>query len=401
MHEDAPARDRERAFPLGAAVTAEGLQTDPHPILRGLREAEPVSWLPALQAWLVTRHDLAAEAMRDAERFTVQDDRFSTGRVVGTSMLSLDGDDHARHRGPFVAPFRAAEVQSRFAEVVAEEARRLARELTENRSDGELRRGFAGPLATAVMTKALGLRQDEVEQVLRWYDAIVASVTAISAGAPPTAAGERAYAQLKARLGQVTADAGSGSLLSGAAAAASAGAGLSAGEVASNAAVLLFGGIETTEGMIANALLMLLERPAALAAARAAPAALEAAIDESLRLEPAAAAIDRYSTRDTRLGEAEIAAGELVRISLSAANRDPAVFADPDAFELGRPRRGNLAFAQGPHVCVGVHLARLEARVGIAALLETVPKLRLIGDPPPRIEGLVFRKPPRLDARWD
>jgi len=146
---------------------------------------------------------------------------------------------------------------------------------------------------------------------------------------------------------------------------------------------------------------MLLERPAALAAARSAAEALDAAIDESLRLEPAAAVIDRYSTSDTRLGGAEIGAGELVRISLTAANRDPAVFQEPDAFDLSRPRRANLAFAQGPHVCVGVHLARLEARVGIAALLDRLPRLRLAGAQAPRIQGLVFRKPPRLEVRWD
>ena len=148
--------------------------------------------------------------------------------------------------------------------------------------------------------------------------------------------------------------------------AAAAGAGvLSTEQVISNAAVLLFGGIETTEGMIATAALYLLAEPERADAARAEPAALGAAIDESLRLEPAAAVVDRYATADVVLGDAEIARGDLVRLSITAANRDPAVFADPDAFD---PRRANLrrhvAFAQGPHVCVGVHLARLEARGG-------------------------------------
>jgi cytochrome P450 len=391
------AATRQRAFPLGAAITEEQLDDDPHPILRRLREAEPVSWLPALDAWLVTRHDAATEAMRDAQRFTVQDERFSTGRVVGASMLSVDGHEHVRHRAPFVSPFRAAEVHRRFADAVADEAGRLVQALADGGPRGELRRGFAGPLAAAVMTRALGLDEREVAELLRWYDSIVASVTALSAGRPPTTAGQEAYAQLTERLEPVIAGRRGASLL----AAAAEGSGLSADEIASNAAVLLFGGIETTEGMIANALLMLLERPAALAAARSAAEALDAAIDESLRLEPAAAVIDRYSTSDTRLGGAEIGAGELVRISLTAANRDPAVFQEPDAFDLSRPRRANLAFAQGPHVCVGVHLARLEARVGIAALLDRLPRLRLAGAQAPRIQGLVFRKPPRLEVRWD
>ena len=82
----------------------------------------------------------------------------------------------------------------------------------------------------------------------------------------------------------------------------------------------------------------------------------------------------------------------------AAANRDPAVFSDPDGYDLTRGRRGNLAFAQGPHVCVGVHLARLEARTAVAALLARLPELRLDRERPSVVRGLVFRKPPRLDV---
>src|SRR5919204_847999 len=92
--------------PLGAAVTVADLEGDPHPLLAELRAREPVSWLPALGGWLITRRDLALQAMRDAETFTVDDPRFSTGRVVGPSMLTRDGDEHTRHRDPFARPFR-------------------------------------------------------------------------------------------------------------------------------------------------------------------------------------------------------------------------------------------------------------------------------------------------------
>ena len=87
-------------FPLGAAITLADLDHDPHPWLARLRDAEPVSWLPALTGWLVTRHDLAVAVMRDSAAFTVDDPRFSTARVVGPSMLSLDGAAHGRHRAP-------------------------------------------------------------------------------------------------------------------------------------------------------------------------------------------------------------------------------------------------------------------------------------------------------------
>src|SRR5205085_5371913 len=130
-------------------------------------------------------------------------------------------------------------------------------------------------------------------------------------------------------------------------------------ELVSNAAVLLFGGIETTEGMIANALLHLLTNTEQLELVQSDRSLLANAVEESLRLEPAAAVVDRYATRDVQLGGVAIARGDLVRVSVAAANRDPSVFTDPDRFDLGRthPRR-HLAFAHGPHVCLGIHLAR-------------------------------------------
>jgi cytochrome P450 len=382
-------------FPIGAAVTLEQLDRDPHPVLARLREHEPVSWLPSLDGWLVTRHDLVLAAMRDPETFTVDDPRFSTGQVIGPSMLSLDGEQHARHRAPFTGPFRPAAVRERFTDATSREAERLIDGLAP-RGRGELRRGFAGPMSAAIVTRALGLAEDEAGDVLGWYDAIVNSVTEITAGRGPTPDGEAAFAALSERLKRVISDRSGDSLLSAAAASST----LTHREIVSDAAVLLFGGIETTEGMIANAALMLLRRPEQLELTRSDRALLDAAIEESLRLEPAAAVIDRYATQTVRLGEARIGAGELVRLSLAAANRDPAVFADPDEFDPTRSDRRHLAFAQGPHVCVGVHLARLEARTALATLLGRLDGLRTDPERPAEIRGLVFRKPPRLDAIW-
>jgi cytochrome P450 len=175
--------------------------------------------------------------------------------------------------------------------------------------------------------------------------------------------------------------------------------GLSRAEVVSNAAVLMFGGIETTEGMIANALLHLLTNPPELERVRADPALVPNAVEESLRLEPAAATIDRYATRDLEFGGAQIRAGDYVVISIAGANRDPAVFPDPDRYDVTRANaRLHLAFAHGPHVCIGMHLARLEAQTALARLLTRFPKLRLDSAEPPR--GLVFRKPQALRVSW-
>ena len=382
---------RAAAFPIGAAVTLAQLDADPHPVLARLREHEPVSWLPALGGWLITRRDLAMAAMRDAETFTVEDPRFSTGQVVGPSMLTLEGAEHKRHREPFARPFRLDAVRERFTAPVEEETDRLIDAIAPG-GTAELRRELAGPLATAAVTHALGIADASAAEVLGWYDAIVASVTEITAGRPATEAGRRGFEQLRAAIEPALGRAPDSSLV---AAAASDAGGLERSEVVSNAAVLLFGGIETTEGMIANAVVHLLHHGRG-------DARLEDVVEESLRLEPAAAAVDRYTTTDTVLGGAEIAAGDLVRISITAANRDPAAFPEPDRFDPERANaRRHLAFAGGPHVCVGMHLARVEAHTALELLLERLPRLRLDPARPAEVRGLVFRKPPELRVGWD
>ncbi|GHJ39420.1 cytochrome P450 [Streptomyces sp. TS71-3] len=382
-------------FPLGAGTSVTELTGDPHPRLALLRAHEPVSWVPELSGWLVTRHDLATSVMRDSATFTVDDPRFSTAQVVGPSMLSTDGEEHARHRAPFTAPFRHGAVYEGFEAFIERETDRLI-SLLEPAGTAELRRSFAGPLSVAVVTRALGLEGTTTETVLSWYDAIVRSVSEISAGREAGPAGARAYAQLQSSVEATVAGPGGASLLASAAEA------LTVPEVASNAAILMFGGIETTEAMIINALLHLLQRPDQLALVRADADLLGGAIEESLRLEPGAAVVDRYATRDVVLDSVTIRRGDLVTVSLAGANRDPAVFPDPDRFEARRDNlRLQLGFAYGSHYCLGVHLARLEARIALRHLLERLPQLRLDPAHPAVPRGLVFRKPSALHVLWE
>ncbi len=222
---------RERTFPIGAAISLDQLERDPHPVHAELRASEPVSWLPALDGWLVTRYDLALAVMRDAATFTVDDPRFSTAQVIGPSMLSLDGAEHDRHRAPFVAPFRPGPVQDRFHAPVAAEIDQLLDPL-EPAGRGELRRAFAGPLAATIIARALGLSGAQVDSVLPWYDAIVAAVTDITAGHGLPREGVEAFKQLDAALGASLDEPGASSLLS----AAAAGSELDREQLASNAA---------------------------------------------------------------------------------------------------------------------------------------------------------------------
>ena len=371
-------------FPVGSSVTLADLEADPHPVLARLRMHEPVSWLPALGGWLVTSRPLALEVMRDAETFTVDDARFSTGQVVGKSMLTLDGSEHARHRVPFAQRFRLEDIRQDYTEYVEAEAVRLI-DAVAPAGHAELRRALAGPLAAAVVARSLGLEHADIARMLGWYDAIVSAVTGVAAGQPVTTEARDAFSELHASIGPDLAETT---------------AMLTADEAVSNAAVLLFGGIETTEGMIANAIFHVLSDPER-GGLRADPTLVPAAVEESLRLEPAAAVIDRYATRDVLIGGAAVRRGDLVEISLAGANRDPSFFADPDRFRLHRERvRHHVTFAQGPHVCLGMHLARLEAQTALRLVLERLPGLRLDPDRPTAPHGLVFRKPPELHTLW-
>ena len=379
-------------YPLGAAVTLDELDADPHGPLAALREREPVSWVPVLDGWLVTRRDLCIEVMRDARTFTVDDPRFSTAQVVGPSMLSLDGETHRRHRDPFAEALRGTELRERLARRVAEEARRLVAAFAPSGA-AEIRRDLAGPLAVNVVADALDLLDVAPGTVLGWYDEIVAAVDRVSVGGE---IGPNARSAVDALASHV-----SETIVQDRGVLAEAAQTLTDPEVVSNAAVMMFGGIETSEGMTTSVFWHLLTNPDGMAAVRADRSLGASAIEESLRLEPAAGRVDRYATVDTELAGAAIRKGDLVIVSLTAANRDPATFPDPDRFDLARPNaRSHVAFAQGPHACIGSHLARLETLAALDAALDGWPGMHLAeGATPPT--GVVFRKPKSLPVRWE
>lgn len=387
----------KNSFPIGATVTLAELENDLHPLLHKLRAAEPVSWLPVIDCWLITSRELCIEVMRDAKTYTVDHPAFSTGQVVGPSMLSLDGAEHLHHRAPFEKPFRKREVEKRFSKPVSRFVDELINGFIHD-GQAELRRDFAGPIAVKTMVEALGINETPVYAVLGWYDTIVEAVTDVTAGKPVSDVGRAAFDQLKANLlPALQRDLGS-SLLATVAGMAD---GLTDDQIISNAAVLLFGGIETTEGMISNALYHLFEHPDVFTQARQDQTLLPAIIEESLRMEPAASVIDRYTTCDVRLGNAFIKEGELVRISLAGANRDPQTFPNPDHFDPWRDNlRSHVTWAQGPHVCLGLHLARLEAQKSLEQLMCRLPAIQLARAKEATPSGLVFRKPIALHVTF-
>ena len=190
---------REAAFPLGAAATLEELEADPHPRQARLREREPVSWLPALGAWLVTRRDLVLHVMRDAETYTVDHPRFSTAQVVGPSMLSLDGDEHARHRDPFAraVPARrgARALRRRSSRTRPRGCSRRSRRPGRRRCAGRWPGRSPSPRWRARWASAPPTRRPS----LGWYDASSAPSTGVSAGAAGDAGRARGVRRPRAR----------------------------------------------------------------------------------------------------------------------------------------------------------------------------------------------------------
>lgn len=368
------------------------LTEDPHQTLAAARELGPIVWVPVLDAWIVTDRSTAIAVMRDPERFTVNDPRFSTGQVLGPSMLSTDGDEHHRHRSPFVDWFASRSELAALTDWMNVEAVRLV-ETIKGDGHGELRTAIAAPLAANTLARLLGLDPPGAEQLLIWYREIVAAVQAITAGEPVSDAATHAYGELRDAI-LIATDAGRAASLTAAQQM------LGDDDLAANAAVILFGGVETSEGATANAFWHLLTSPELHATVVDDPDLVPAFVEESLRLEPAATNVDRYATTDVTIGDTTIPAGSYVIVSLAAANRDPRAFPEPDTIRLDRPNpRQHTTFALGPHACLGIHIARAQTIAAVDAVIRGLPDLALGRDAVgPR--GLVFRKPIAVTATW-
>ncbi len=386
--------DRAEQFPIGAEVTVDELTETPYEVLDRLRLHEPVSFLPALNAWWITRRDLALEAMTNAETFTVDDDRFTTARILGTSMLNLDGPEHVRHRSAFVAPFRPKFVREVLEAQITTAATRLWNETVSG--SGEIRTGIAGPLAVETILDLMGLDDVDSTEVLSWYSAFGEAITSLTVGAAVPPEIDSTLARLKSYVETAMSidDAGviTDLVTNGV---------LRRDEIPAAVAVVLFGAIETSEAMTTNAFWHLLTHPESWHRLRSDRSLIPHAINESLRLEPAATWVDRYTTTNVELGSVMIPSGELVSISLLGANRDPDAFDNPGAFDIDRPNLAqHVTFVKGPHACLGLHVARAETQAAIEAALtweaETGQAIALEHERAQSPHGLIFRRPEHL-----
>jgi cytochrome P450 len=394
--EDAARRAR---FPVGSAIEFADLELDSRVgSLDRLRAAEPISWVPALGGWLVTSHSLARELLSRRDEFTVWAEPNLVRASLGVMMLSTDGEEHARQRRPFEEPFGVRPVRERFAEPVHRRIDELLEALAP-RGGCELVEEFAAPFAIGVAGDVLGLSLDDVTRVQEFYEAFAGAM--VYDGDPePQRRADTARAELNAiLLGEVerSRERPGNSITS--AVANDPARGLSDEEIVAQLRVILFGAIETVESTLANAVLLLLLHPEELAAVRAEPQRMGNAIEEGMRLIPPVAFIERWSAQACKLGGVDLAAGEFVGLSTVAANRDPAVFPDPERFDV---RRGNarhhLTLSHGHHHCLGFNLGRMQCQAALTAIFERLPGLEIARVPEPT--GFAFRRPATLELRW-
>jgi cytochrome P450 len=362
-------------------MTLDALLADPHAFYAGLRADGPahrVTLPDGSPVWLLTRYEDVRAALADP-RLSL-DKRNSAGGWAGFSLpprldanlLNMDAPGHTRIRrlvAPAFTPRRVEVLRPRLERTANDLLDRLAAD-----AEADLVAAYATPLSVAAICDLLGLPDADVDRMRGWTNTLM-SPPPDDPRAPARAvlAIEQFLVELIRRKRTEPGD----DLLT-----AMIEATLSEEELTSLAFLTIFAGYENSINLIANCVLALLQHPHLLARVREDADLLRAAVDETLRHEPAAQlSIRRFAREDLVYGPATIPKGATVLLSLAAANRDPAVVEDPDEFRLRRPSAPHLGLGFGPHHCLGAALAILEAEVAVGELLRRFPRLALAESP--------------------
>ncbi|UCE87991.1 MAG: cytochrome P450 [Deltaproteobacteria bacterium] len=366
-------------------------RADPYAVYRRLRERDPIHRSRAAAGWVLSRHADILEVLRD-ERFSADDRNFERypemrarairdgladpDRQETPVMLRSDPPDHTRLRGLVSKAFtpRAVEKLRPRIEAIAEElldglASRGAFDVIED---------FAVPLPVTVIAEMLGIPTADRATFKRWSDILVGFLDPIASPGPEIlrATADELF-EYVSRIAEERRAKPADDLLSALVLAEQEGDRLSEDELHGTVALLLAAGNETTTNLIGNGLLALLRHPGELARLRAAPELVDAAVEELLRYDSPVQFTARIALEDLDFHGRPFRRGQNAILALGAANRDPAVFEEPDRLDVGRTDNAHISFSQGAHFCLGAQLARLEGRIAFAALLARFPNLRL------------------------
>jgi cytochrome P450 len=382
-----------------SALADPAVLPDPYPVLAALREASP---FPEADGALVVagRHEDCSAILRDprasSERFRSLLAPPEPRQRRPPSFLSLDPPDHTRLRrlvSKAFAPRVIAGLAPRIREVCDEL-------LTAAGADGEQQLDVVGelayPLPVRIISELLGVPPDDHARFAGWSASLAHSLQPRFLGNDSglDAAAEQAsleFAEYFRELIAARRARPSDDLLSELIRAEDDGQRLSEPELIATCVLLLVAGHETTVSLISNAILALLRHPGQLAALRADPGLAGGAVEETLRYDAPVQFTSRVARGGMQVGGLSVRDGAMLLLLIAATGRDPEVFADPDRFDIGRSTGGHLAFAAGPHFCLGAPLARLEATIAVQAFAT-----RVTG---PELEpaGLVYK--PNLNLR--
>ena len=387
---------------VGEQVTLEELERDPYPLYARLRDEEPVSWVPAVGLWLVTRYEDVRHVDLSPEVFTAATDPSTLNRTMGVNMLGSEGPDQQRIRRVLEPPFRPRDVEERTKGMIPA----LADELIDgfvDRGEVDLFREFADPMSVRSLRFMLGLDEVPWEDLLRWNEGLMPGLANFEGDPAKQAPADEASAAMREAIERVLdrlADEPDGSVLSwmlhhGGEDA------MSREEIVANTKLMLSGGLQEPRDLIALVVWALGTHAEQLEEVRADQSLIKATVEETLRWAGPVGTSTRQTTMETELAGVELERGALVGAVLSSANRDPRRFTDPDRFDVHRKEGAHLAFAAGNHFCLGAWFGRHLARVSLGLLLDRLPNLRLDPDRPPTLSGWEFRFPDSTWVLWD
>lgn len=385
---------------------------DPYPQYHRLRESEPVHWSDKLRAWVLFSYDDVVAFFRDGERLS--SDRSKATKFKGPvtpqnvqlrtvasdapahtavrAMLTASLNPRVRGMGPVIDTLLGG-----WLDRIAAAASNVTERCGLN-GEVDLIANLAYPLPINVIAELLDVPEHDREQFQAWSHAVARGMDRFYSGADARE-GLHAIGGYFLQIVQQRRSTSGDDLVHRLLQASYEGDRLTDLEVVAMCTALVFGGHETTVNLIGNGVFALLQHRDELERLRAHPEMMETAIEELLRFDSPAQLISRSAVTDIDLHGKAIKTGDAVLAALGAANRDPAVFADPDRLDLGRDPNPHVAFGLGAHYCPGAQLSRMEASAAIRALLHRFPKLELGSEPPKRRTTAVLRSLESLPVR--
>ncbi|MGN6607265.1 MAG: cytochrome P450 [Jatrophihabitans sp.] len=381
-------------------LTAPEVVADPYPFFAAARAEAPVQWHDGVGMWLTFDHAAANAVLRARTLGRLWKPRFPDEPMPAfelihvNSLLENEPPTHTRLRRLVAGAFSRGHVE-RLRPRVQELATRLADQVADAGSDGspvDLIPLYAEPLPVQVIAELLGVPEADWHLLRPWSNAIV-KMYEYSVPPPVRAAAETASREFVEYLRVLVAERrrspGDDLVSSLLAEVDTDGGRLSEDELITTCTLLLNAGHEATVNVVGNGVSALLAHPDELARLRAS-GDVTTAVEELIRYDSPLQLFERTATADTVIGEVTVEAGQKIAALLGAANRDPAVFADPDRFDVARADNPHLGFGAGIHFCVGAPLARVELTTSLRTLLDRFPQLSL-HDRPDRRPEFVLR----------